>query len=302
MKHKNNKLRGKKQKSPALEPKWIVLIVAGLIAFVALSSFAIFRYYNEPVVARINGINIRESQVQNAIRQIPDAVIFEFMTEHADIADRLIREEAVRVLAADMIFRDHAVRLERLGLMEGAPPAAQMNEHDLMGWVVLTIANNDDEFAAFESFLPDEELVDAYELVQSLLERLLAGEDFDTLMAEYGEDPGMVDHPDGYTFTRGLMVSEFEQATLELEIGEISGIVESWHGYHIILRIEPNPYDMLFGPFHEDEELLGAKHILIRRRPSEFDLRQQAVFDGILASIEYADIIFRRALYDVPLR
>ena len=300
MKKKNEtKMRRKKQQSPTPEPKWIVLIVVGLIAFVAITSFALYRYYNEPVVARINGVNIRAHQVVNELWQAENALIEELLGAHPDIMamdydfydlpfrgqrfGRVVREQAVRNLAADIILREHAERLERLGLMEGAPPVHEMSEQEVMAWVVWTIANNDNEFAAFESFLPDEELVNARELAESLLERLLAGEDFDTLMAEYGEDPGMRANPDGYTFTSGMMVQEFEEGTLALEIGEISDVIETVHGYHIILRIEPDPYDDLFGPFHEDEYLLGAKHILIRHSPSLLDLRQQAVFDGIQA-------------------
>lgn len=64
--------------------------------------------------------------------------------------------------------------------------------------------------------------------------------DFDALMNEYSEDPGLASNPDGYTFTANQMVSEFETATRELEFGQISGLVESsTTGYHIILRLDP---------------------------------------------------------------
>ncbi len=64
--------------------------------------------------------------------------------------------------------------------------------------------------------------------------------DFDTLMNQYSEDTGLATNPDGYTFTAGEMVSEFESATRELEFGQISGLVESPYGYHIILRLDPD--------------------------------------------------------------
>lgn len=64
--------------------------------------------------------------------------------------------------------------------------------------------------------------------------------DFDALMIEYSEDGGLVTNPDGYTFTSGEMVTEFEEATRALEYGQISGIVESPFGYHIILRLDPD--------------------------------------------------------------
>lgn len=64
--------------------------------------------------------------------------------------------------------------------------------------------------------------------------------DFDALMNEYSEDGGLVTNPDGYTFTSGEMVTEFEEGTRALEYGQISGIVESPYGYHIILRLDPD--------------------------------------------------------------
>ena len=60
---------------------------------------------------------------------------------------------------------------------------------------------------------------------------------FDQLMNQYSEDPGLAAYPDGYEAYPGQMVAEFEQASLQLKDGEISGLVESEHGYHIILRL-----------------------------------------------------------------
>lgn len=70
---------------------------------------------------------------------------------------------------------------------------------------------------------------------QEALERVQAGEDFDSLVAEYSEDSGMGE--EGYTFTYGEMVQEFEDAAYALQEGETSGLVQSTYGYHIIKRL-----------------------------------------------------------------
>lgn len=62
-------------------------------------------------------------------------------------------------------------------------------------------------------------------------------ENFDKLMAEYSQDPGSKTYPDGYLFKEGDMVPEFYKGALALKVGEISGIVESQYGYHIILKV-----------------------------------------------------------------
>ena len=76
------------------------------------------------------------------------------------------------------------------------------------------------------------------QLANDILTRLNNGEDFDALMTEYTEDPGTESSPEGYYFFRGQMVESFEDASFALEVGEMSGIVESDFGFHIILRCE----------------------------------------------------------------
>ena len=74
-----------------------------------------------------------------------------------------------------------------------------------------------------------------------LLAQLRAAEDpitlFDQLMHEHSEDTGLATNPEGYTTYKGEMVAPFEEAALALKAGEISDVVESDLGYHIILRL-----------------------------------------------------------------
>ncbi len=72
---------------------------------------------------------------------------------------------------------------------------------------------------------------------QSVYQRAVAGEDFDTLIQEFGEDPGMSANPDGYQFTEGDMVAEFQDATKALAENTISAPVQSDYGWHIIQRL-----------------------------------------------------------------
>lgn len=68
------------------------------------------------------------------------------------------------------------------------------------------------------------------------------GNDFDSLIAEYNQDPGVEENPDGYTFTKGQMVKEFEDKCYSMEVGEISEPVKTTYGYHIIKLEEKVPY------------------------------------------------------------
>lgn len=81
------------------------------------------------------------------------------------------------------------------------------------------------------------ELAALEQKAQELYQRAVAGEDFDALIGEYGEDPGMSSNPDGYQFTDGEMVTEFQDATAALAENEISAPVQTDFGWHIIQRL-----------------------------------------------------------------
>ncbi len=70
----------------------------------------------------------------------------------------------------------------------------------------------------------------------AIYKEAIAGTDFDKLIKEFGKDPGMTQYPDGYVFTKGEMVEEFEKAAFNLETGKISEPIKSLYGYHIIKR------------------------------------------------------------------
>ena len=87
---------------------------------------------------------------------------------------------------------------------------------------------------------------------ESVLKRVRDGEDFDALMREYSQDPGLATYPNGYVFTDGEMVKEFEDTVKNSVYDEIS-TCESEHGYHIIVRL-PLRYEDLV-TFVEDKIL-----------------------------------------------
>jgi uncharacterized protein YcnI len=89
-------------------------------------------------------------------------------------------------------------------------------------------------------------------LAEELLAQLNASDDletlFDELMNEHSEDTGLASYPDGYTFdSSSSLVDGFREAALELNVGELSDIVETSYGYHIMLRQEVDPSE-----YHDD--------------------------------------------------
>jgi len=85
----------------------------------------------------------------------------------------------------------------------------------------------------------DAEKVEAHKKMEELLVRARNGEDFAALAKEYSEDPGSKENGGLYEdFERGAMVKSFEDAAFSVPIGEISDIVETSYGYHILLIVD----------------------------------------------------------------
>ncbi len=76
---------------------------------------------------------------------------------------------------------------------------------------------------------------EAKKKAEMVLKKLKEGSDFTELAREYSDDPGSRERGGdlGY-FAKGDMVPEFEKAAFSLNVGEISGIVQTEFGFHII--------------------------------------------------------------------
>lgn len=99
-------------------------------------------------------------------------------------------------------------------------------------------------------------------------DRILKGSKFSTIALLYSEDPGSAKKGGelGF-FSRGDMVSEFENAAFALQDGEISPVIETQYGFHIIQMIERrgnqvNCRHILLQPKVSDAQLLEAKEEL----------------------------------------
>lgn len=92
---------------------------------------------------------------------------------------------------------------------------------------------------------------EAEKKANEVLEKAKNGEDFDALIEEYNEDPGMSSNAEGYFFTDNQMVSEFENATKSIQPGEFT-LCKSSFGYHIIQRLPIDGAD--FDRFFEDNK------------------------------------------------
>lgn len=96
-------------------------------------------------------------------------------------------------------------------------------------------------YRATQIFISNDEGDDIEEnrkLAESLYERAKNGEDFQEIIENEGEDGALKGNADGYYSAKGQRITEFESTALSLDIGEISNVVESSLGFHIVKRLE----------------------------------------------------------------
>ena len=89
--------------------------------------------------------------------------------------------------------------------------------------------------------LTDEQKAAKRKQMEGLLKRARAGEDFAKLAKDYSEDPGSKDKGGEYKFPRNQMLPEFEAAAFSLNTNQVSDIVTTRFGYHIIKLSEKIP-------------------------------------------------------------
>ena len=210
---------------------------------------------------------------QDEINSIPLNKLFEQVTADVTVSDADLKAEYDKQVATDkeLYSADLAsyVTAKNYGtpiyyVPEGcffvkhiliALPTEQQNE-------IMSLRNDDDEaVAATADAKRDEYLAAIAEKAQMVLDKINAGGDFDLLLEEFGEDPGMKseDYKDGYlTFVGNEQyVAEFTAACDALtEDGMTSGLVASDYGYHIIRRVGTQEAREV--PFDEVKEDLMA--------------------------------------------
>ena len=118
--------------------------------------------------------------------------------------------------------------------------------------------------------------------LKSFKERIAKGDDFSTLAVLYSEDPGSAKQGGELgMFKRGEMRPEFEASAFKLKPGEVSDIVETEDGFHLIQMIERRG------------EYVNVRHILLQPKVTVVNLNRAKTFlDSVAALINKKSVTF----------
>ena len=128
---------------------------------------------------------------------------------------------------------------------------------------------------------------EALAIAKKAQSRAKAGEDFDSLVKEFGESLFMFNNTDGYYLCRGMWDQVNEDAAFALEMGEVSDVVESESGYSVFLRCEKS--DAYIESHADDirEDLCKAEYELsLEKLRSEMTVTETEALKKILEKNE----------------
>lgn len=239
----------------------------------------------DPVVARVDGTEIRESDLALA---------------EADIGASLqpsppeVRREALLTYLIDVTILANAAEAQKLN---SAPDFERRVAFARRKVLMDSLLDKQSKDAASEAAMkkvyedsvaqnkPVEEvrarhiLVETEDKAKELLAKLKAGGDFAALAKAESKDPGSADGGDLGYFTEGEMVPEFAAAAFKAEKGALVGPVKTQFGWHVI-KVE----DKRNKPVPEYDQVKGQiETYLVRRAQTELvgKLREAAKVERV---------------------
>jgi len=229
-----------------------------IAAFLCVPISALRAQDNDPVIARANGVDIRQSDIAFAeeeiggnipamppeqkrdylINYLADVVVLSQAAEQKKLGDR---PDVKRRLA----FDHNRLLMEALLQDAGRAALSDEAEHKVYDEAIKQVAN-EEEVRARHILVPTEDEAKA------ILAQLKNGADFATLAKEKSKDPGAAEGGDLGYFTKEQMVPEFAAVAFKLDKGQVSDPVKTQFGWHIIKvedkRIKPTPtFDQVKG-------------------------------------------------------
>jgi len=242
--------------SASRAPGRMALAAAAAAVIVAASVVATFAQAPDPVIAKVNGVEIHQSDLTMAEEDIGqnlpqggEDAKRDYLVSY--LSDMILLAQAAeeRRLQDDPAFKRRAtlarnkVLMETLLQSEGKKSLTDQALHAVYDDAVKQMGNEEEVHARhilFRVASPTDEKAskEAEDKVKAVIARIKKGEDFAKLANELTEDPsGRKDGGDLGYFTKEQMVPEFSTVAFKLDKGSISDPIKTQFGWHV-LKVE----------------------------------------------------------------
>ena len=201
------------------------------------------------------GIKVSQEEINeqliNLKSQFPNEAEFNQALTRMDLTEASIKEKIQRDLALKKLIEDEIVpkvtvsESEIRAFYDNNPETFKQPERVKASHILIKVDPKADSAQKAE----------AKKKIDSVQAKLQKGEDFGALAKEYSEGPSAPKGGDLGYFSRGQMVKPFEDAAFAMKPGEVSGMVETRFGYHLIKVTDKTPEGTV--PYADVKEKLG---------------------------------------------
>ncbi len=194
------------------------------------------------IIATVGGKEITKDDLNIALQHAPKNQAAQFNTPEGrkHILSEMVTQEMLYLDAKENGLDQNEHFLKEVETMKENLLKQYAINHLLKG-VTLT----EDEVRAYydehpEQFVAEESMRARHILTNDeatgnmILDEISGGKSFEDAATQYSECPSRTQGGDLGYFEKGKMVPEFEEAAFALEVGEVSGLVKTQFGYHII--------------------------------------------------------------------
>jgi len=244
-----------------------------MVSQAEVDSIEISNIQVEAELDRRLGMFINQFGSQEKLEEYYDKTLTEIKQElHTIVKDQLITQQVQSGIVATVTVTPSEIRSFYRSLPTDSIPLIKTE------FVIAEIVKNPP--------INVEEKIRVKEQLLELRKRILEGESFSTLAILYSQDPGSAKKGGELGFYgRGQLYPEFEGVAYKLKEGEISNVVETEAGYHIIQMIE------------RKGDYINVRHILLTPKVSPADLLEaRKELDSIAKLIKADSISFEDAV------
>jgi peptidyl-prolyl cis-trans isomerase SurA len=228
-----------------------------------------------------SGVKVTSKEIEGALEEVK--------RRNAATQEDLEKALANEGLTLEAYKKEIEKRLQRMKLINWAVKVeSQAGERELRDFY----QKNIDQYRSNESYRPNQILFlvpkeatpegirEIRKKCEKVLEKVKGGEDFGEMAILYSEDISAKDRGDLGYFKKGELLPELEKEALRLQVGEVSGIIRTNFGFHIIKLLDRKGGTL--PPFEEVKEKVKADY---------YDKEMEKAFQQFLSTLKEKSVI-----------